>query len=191
LRAGAGRSRFFCSDIGWHAAGMGSASEGDTTTPLRAGCLIVIGGLPGSGKSTISLELATERRGVRLSPDEWMATLDINLWDEVARERVETLQWALAQELLQVGAVVIIEWGSWARAERDSLRERARQLGARVELRFLDVPIDELWSRIQERGFEDPPIQRSDLEQWASQFEGPDEVELAMFDVSAPAEPTT
>jgi predicted kinase len=108
---------------------MGSASEDDATTSPRAGCLIVTCGLPGSGKTTTSLELATEREGVRLSPDEWMATLDINLWDEAARERVETLQWALVQELLQVGAAVIIEWGSWARVERDSLRERARQLG--------------------------------------------------------------
>jgi predicted kinase len=170
---------------------MGGAREDDATAPLRAGCLIVICGLPGSGKTSTSLELAAERGGVRLSPDEWMAALEINMWDEDARERVEALQWAPAQELLQVGAVAIIEWGTWARAERDSLRERARQLGARVELRYLDVPIDELWRRIQERGLEEPPIQRSDLEQWAGQFEQPDTVELALFDVPPAGERTT
>jgi predicted kinase len=154
----------------------------DPTTSTRAGCLIVICGLPGSGKTTSALALADERGGVRLSPDEWMAALDIDIWDAAARERIEALQWALAQNLLRVGAVAIIEWGTWARAERDSLRERARQLGARVELHFLDVPIDELWRRIQERGLEDPPIQRSDLEEWVSHFEQPDDAELALFD---------
>jgi predicted kinase len=148
----------------------------------------VICGLPGSGKTTSSLALAQERGGVRLSPDEWMAALNIDVWDVAARDRVEKLQWTLAQDLLRCGAVVIIEWGTWARTERDSLRERARQLGARVELRFLDVPIDELWRRIQERGLEDPPIQRSDLEVWASQIERPDQAELALFDATPAAD---
>jgi predicted kinase len=111
-----------------------------------------------------------------------MAALDINFWDEDARARVEVLQWTMAQDLLRVGAVVILEWGTWARAERDSLRERARELGARVELCFLDVPIEELWQRIQARGLEDPPIQRSDLEEWATLIEEPDEAEMALFD---------
>lgn len=171
---------------------MGSAGKGDLTTTLRAGCLIVICGLPGSGKTTKSLTLAAERGGVRLSPDEWMAALDVSVWDEPARARVEELQWTLAQDLLRLGAVVILEWGTWARSERDSLRERARQLGSRVELTFLDVPIDELWRRIQERGLEDPPIQRSDLELWATRIEQPDQAELDLFDPPTPTGgPTT
>jgi predicted kinase len=165
---------------------MGSAREDDLTTTLPAGCLIVICGLPGSGKTTVSLALAAERGGVRLSPDEWMAALDVNVWDQAARARVEALQWALAQDLLRVGAVVILEWGTWARTERDLLRERARQLGARVELRFLDVATDELWRRILERGLEDPPIRRSDLEEWSTRIEKPDDAEMALFDVPAP-----
>jgi predicted kinase len=140
-------------------------------------------GLPGSGKTTLAGQLAAERRGVRLGPDEWMADLEVNLWDEAVRARVEALQWAVAQDLLAVGVTVVLEWGTWARAERDALREQARGLGATVELSFLDVPADELWRRITGRGAEDPPIRRQDLDEWVAIFQRPAPDELALYDV--------
>lgn len=146
------------------------------------GCLVIVCGLPGSGKTTIATEIAARRSGVRLSPDDWLTSLDLSLWDGPMRERVESLQWSLAQELLQVGATVIVEWGTWARAERDALRLRARELGAEVELWFLDVTPDELWRRIRARGLEDPPVQHSDLADWSRVFEPPDAAELCLYD---------
>lgn len=71
---------------------------------LPPGRLIVICGLPGSGKTTLARQLATEHGGVRLCPDEWMAELGVNLWDGAFRDRVEALQWALAQDLLRLWA---------------------------------------------------------------------------------------
>ncbi len=43
---------------------------------------------------------------------------------------------------------LVIEWGTWAREERDVLREGASALGAGVELRFLDEPVEVLWGRV-------------------------------------------
>ena len=68
------------------------------------GCLIVVCGLPGSGKTTTAKQLAFHRRGLRLGPDDWMAALGANLWDSRMRELVESLQWSVAQDLLQIGA---------------------------------------------------------------------------------------
>jgi predicted kinase len=86
------------------------------------------------------MKLAPSRRAVRFSPDEWMERLGIDIWDSTARERIESIQWDLTQELLATGkANVIIEWGTWARSERDVLREQARQLGAAVELHYLEA----------------------------------------------------
>jgi predicted kinase len=159
--------------------------EGEQPTGVSSrGRLIVICGLPGSGKTTKAKEVAARQRGLRLGPDEWMTALDISLWDSPMRARVEALQWSVAKELLVIGATVIIEWGTWARCERDALRLQARELGARVCLLFLDASDDELWRRIRERDMEDPPIQRSDIEGWRRHFEAPDQREFGLYDAS-------
>ena len=147
-----------------------------------AGKLIIVCGLPGSGKTTYARQLETKLRALRLCPDEWMDALSIDIWDEVRRERVESLQWKLGQQLLALGLTVIVEWGTWGRSERDALRERARQLGATVELHYLRAPVDVLLQRIQHRGMENPPITHEQLQQWAQTFQAPTSAEKALFD---------
>ena len=152
-----------------------------------SGRLILVCGLPGSGKSTLSRELEEQLGAVRLCPDEWMQWLHLDGYDNAARTRVETLQRELAMRLVTLGSTVILEYGFWVRAERLSLRDEARALGAAVELRYLDVPLEELWRRIDARNRDLPfgsfVIARSDLELWATtQFEAPDAAELASFD---------
>ena len=48
------------------------------------------------------MKLAPSRRAVRFAPDEWMEQLGIDIWDATARERIESLQWMLTQELLDL-----------------------------------------------------------------------------------------
>lgn len=148
----------------------------------RRGHLVIVCGLPGSGKTTWAVTLADERHGLRLGPDDWMDALGVNLWESTMRDRVEALQWSVAKEVLRLGATVIIEWGTWARSERDTLRDEARTLGVTVELIFLDVDDDVLYDRIRERGMEDPPVTRSDIAEWRRLFEAPDQTELSAYD---------
>jgi predicted kinase len=148
--------------------------------------LIIVCGLPGSGKTTHARKLEAELHALRLCPDDWMVAHGIDLYDEAARARIETLQWKLAQRLLAVGRTVIVEWGTWGRSERDALRLGARALGASVELHYLAAPADVLFERVQRRGMENPPIQREDLERWIANFQEPTEEEMALFDRSLP-----
>jgi predicted kinase len=149
------------------------------------GRAILVCGLPGSGKTTLSRRLSDGLGAVRMCPDEWMDALDIDLWDQRARGRVEALQWALTRELIALGMTVIIEWGLWTRAERDALREEVHAAGGRIELRFLDVPVEELWRRVETRNAEpgQTVIGRHHLEDWAALFEVPTPQELASYDV--------
>jgi predicted kinase len=144
--------------------------------------LIIVCGLPGSGKTTCAKALEAKLRAVRFCPDDWMESLSIDIYNEEARGKVEALQWKLAQELLALGLAVIIEWGTWGRSERDALRLRARELGAAVELHYLFAPPDVLFERIQRRGLENPPIKREALLCWYKQFEAPTAEETALFD---------
>jgi predicted kinase len=144
--------------------------------------LIIVCGLPGSGKTTLAKALESRLRAVRFSPDEWMDALSLNLWDEKRRGKIEALQWKFGQELLALGLTVIIEWGTWGRAERDALRLGARALGAAVELHYVSAPVDVLFERIQRRGMEKPPIERDAVSRWFEQFQAPTPEEMALFD---------
>jgi predicted kinase len=150
--------------------------------------LVLVCGLPGSGKTTTALRIAAELGGVRLCPDDWLAHLGLDGHDTAAREKVEGLQWELTQDLLRAGQNVVLEWGFWAMDERAGLRDRARELGARVELRYLDVGLAELWRRLAARNAAKPagsvPVTREQLATYASCFQAPTVDELKQFDGS-------
>lgn len=148
--------------------------------------LVLICGLPATGKTTLARQLATALPAVRLDKDTWVRQLGGDVWDDAFRVRVEAQLWALTCELLAHGQSVILEWGHWARAERDEKRIAARRLGAAVELHYLRAPLDELIARAARRNasgeWPDAPMTREHFEAWATSFQAPDEAELALFD---------
>src|SRR2546423_14047758 len=90
--------------------------------------LILICGLPGSGKTTLAKQLALDVPAVRFCPDEWKHDLGIDYYDEDRRVRLEQRLWRLGQELLRLGQSVIFENGFWAREGRGELPLGARSL---------------------------------------------------------------
>ncbi len=152
--------------------------------------LFVLCGLPGSGTTTRAVELEERFDAVRMSADDWMGRLGTDIWDDAVRARIEVIQRDLAMPVLLAGTDVVIEWGTWARSERDELRALARRAGALAHLEFLDAPLDELWDRVRTRGHEQSvgsrTITRDDLAAWSTIIERPTANELHTYDPMPP-----
>ena len=101
-------------------------------------------GLPCSGKTTLALTLEREHSAIRLTVDEWHLRLfgqDAEDPEHDARHSlIESLLWEVASRALALGTNVILDFGFWAREEREDYRSRAKKLGASSEVHFLDVP---------------------------------------------------
>ena len=143
-------------------------------------------GLPCSGKTTFARQLANETGALVLALDAW----HLKLWgDDVGdikhderHVRIEEIMWDVAAHVLKLGGDVILDYGCWARAERDDYRSRAKTIGADFKLNYMDVPRDELFRRLEMRN-QNPTddvfvIPMEEMERYIPLFHPPMEDEL-------------
>jgi len=147
-------------------------------------------GLPCSGKTTLAKQLEREQHALRLTPDEW----HIHLFGQDAEElehdtrhsRIEMMLWTIASRALELGMNVILDFGFWAREEREDYRSRAKELGASSEVHFLDVPTEELLRRLRARNAQSSPssflIPEAMMTPWMAFFQRPTPDELERRD---------
>ena len=147
-------------------------------------------GLPCSGKTTFAQKLEHEQSALRLTTDEW----HIQLFGQDAEEPehdarhiiIETMLWKVASRALELGTNVILDFGFWAREEREDYRSRAKELGASSEVHFLDVPTDELMHRLTARNSQSSPsrfyIPEDMMKPWIPFFQRPTPDELERRD---------
>lgn len=117
--------------------------------------LYLMVGLPCSGKTTRAKEVENELRALRLTPDEWHVNLfGHDVYDPEHDKRhslIEDMLWQIAARALSLGINIILDFGFWAKEERDDYRARAKKLGARSEIIFMDVSEAELLKRVRVR----------------------------------------
>lgn len=142
-------------------------------------------GLPCSGKTTLARALEREHSALRLTPDEWHVRLfgqdAADPQHDARHSLIEALQWEVAERALALDTSVVLDFGFWAREEREDFRSRAKRLGARSEVHFLEVPSDELLRRLAHRNARPGlafHIPEEMMKRWIALFEKPDPDEL-------------
>ncbi|MGW5400468.1 AAA family ATPase [Streptomyces sp. NPDC003952] len=160
---------------------LGLAAE---RRPAERGIVVLMCGLPGSGKTTYALGL--ERRGyTRLSVDEevWErigrdpAELDPEEYDRL-RADAERELWCELEQLLEDREPVVVDNSFWSRAARDRYKALIERHGCRWELVHFKASPDTLRSRLAARNSGARSANRvtvSDalLERYAAGFEEP------------------
>ena len=139
-------------------------------TASRRATLHLISGLPCAGKTTYAEQLKDESNAALFSLDRWLITsfgrysLETVGHMEHARRlyACRELIWDAAAELLRRHADVILDDGFFLRNDRQQCIARARELGARAALHFIDTPLDTLRARLVARN-RDPGAYHFDI----------------------------
>ncbi len=144
-------------------------------------------GLPCSGKTTLAKKLELELSALRFTPDEWhtrLFGLDLENFEahNARHDLIEKMLYEVAARALSLSVNVILDFGFWAREERDFFRARALELGAGFQIHFLDVPEAELLERLKVRNANLPSgtfqIPEEMLKDWMTWFQAPTTKEL-------------
>jgi predicted kinase len=117
--------------------------------------LILMVGLPCSGKTTKAKQLEKEYDLIRFTPDAWQ----IRLFGQDAEDaehdhrhsKIEQIMLELAYKLLKKGVSVLLDFGFWAIEERTYLKNKAEELGVGFAICYCECSQDKLIERVQER----------------------------------------
>lgn len=117
----------------------------------------------GAGKSTYTRKLCNEHQAVRLTLDEWMATLfgedqrpaERRIeWYLARTERCLSLIWQLTKQLIAVGSVVVLEPGLIRREARHRFYAQIDDLGCTHAVHVVEAERDVRRRRVIERNRE-------------------------------------
>ena len=90
--------------------------------------------------------------------------------------------WEVASRVLSLGMNVILDFGFWAREEREDFRRRAHALGAGFQIHYMEASEEELLRRLAVRNAEMPEgtfvIREAEMREYMALFQPPKADEL-------------
>lgn len=116
----------------------------------------VICGFIGAGKTTFARKLEKETGAIRITKDEWIVkifgnkiTADKNFAEY--DKKITELAKDLAFKILKSGGDVIIDEGFWVRSQRDDIKKKILEVGAKPILYYVECSVDTMRERVVSR----------------------------------------
>lgn len=112
----------------------------------------VICGFIGAGKTTFARKLEKETGAIRVTKDEWIIkifgnkiTSDKNF--EVFDKNITELATNIAFKILKADKDVIIDEGFWVKSQRDDIKKKISEVGAKPILYYVECPVKKMRER--------------------------------------------
>jgi predicted kinase len=113
----------------------------------------VICGFIGAGKTTFARKLEKETGAVRITKDEWVIkkfgnkiTADKNF--ETYDSHITEVTRTYALTLLKAGTDVIIDEGFWTKSQRNDIKKKILDIGAKPILYYVECPVEKMRERV-------------------------------------------
>ena len=122
----------------------------------------IICGFIGSGKTTFARKLEKETGAIRITKDEWMIKIFGNKitsnknFEEYDHNIIELAR-GIAFTILKAGKDVIIDEGFWAKSQRDDIKKKILQVGAKPIFYYVECSVKKMKERVINRS-KYPPI---------------------------------
>ena len=116
----------------------------------------VICGFIGAGKTTFARKLEKETGAIRVTKDEWIIKIfgnkitSDNTFAEYDK-RITELAKNIAFKILKSGRDVIIDEGFWVKSQRDDIKKKIINVGARPIFYYVECPIEKMKERVINR----------------------------------------
>jgi len=116
----------------------------------------IISGFIGAGKTTFARKLEKETGAIRITKDEWVIkiygnkiTSDKNF--EKYDKNITKLATDIAFKILKAGKDVVIDEGFWAKSQRDDIKKKVSEVGAKPILYYVECPVEKMRERVVTR----------------------------------------
>jgi predicted kinase len=113
--------------------------------------LLILQGLPASGKSTYAKKLVDEQGYKRINKDELRAMIDNGKWSKANELEIVLVRNNLVEEWLHKGFNVVVDDTNFSKDHIKCLTSIAESLEANIEIKFIDTPLFECIERDSKR----------------------------------------